>query len=187
MVDNYGMEFTRQGDATHPAVFYISISPDLIYYERFEFKLIIQPFVMPVAGNGATGSTTVQVNGTSLTNNQTTISPNPHTHTTQEHNHSLDAGVTLFTSTISNFEVWIEGIDITPYLKAQYSGSWIDGEGIFPDNGRTNYDLLKVAGFLPPWQQGTILTPGYKKIELKGNGVFNATLVNYLKYSHVNR
>ncbi|EOL50651.1 hypothetical protein [Enterococcus caccae] len=187
VVDIYGMEFTRQGDTNHPATFYISVSPDLIYYERFEFKIIVQPFAMPIGADGATGSTTVQVNETGLTVNQNTISPNPHKHTTLPHNHPLSAGVSLFTSSVSDFEVWIEGIDVTPYLKAQYNGDWIDGEGVFPVKGLSNYDLLKAVGFMPTWQRGAILTPGYKKVELKGTGVFNATLVNYLKYSHVNR
>jgi len=187
VVDIYGMEFTRQGDTNHPAVFYISVSPDLIYYERFEFKIIIQPFAMPIGGNGATGTTKIQMNETSLNVNQQTVSPNPHKHTIEPHNHSLDAGVSLFTSSVSDFEIWIEGIDITPYLKAQYNGAWINGEGVFPVKGLSNYDLLKAVGFMPTWQRGAILTPGYKKVELKGKGVFNATLVNYLKYSHVNR
>lgn len=187
VVDIYGMEFTRQGDSSHPATFYISVSPDLVYYERFEFKIIIQPFAMPIAGNGATGSANVEVNDTSLTTNGSSVSPNPHKHTTQPHNHSLDAGVSLFTSNVSDFEIWIEGIDITPVLKSQFAGKWIEGEGIFPSSDLSNYDILDAVGYLHPWQKGVILQPGYKKIELKGKGAFNATLVNYLKYSHVNR
>lgn len=187
VVDIYGMEFTRQGDTNHPAVFYVSVSPDIIYYERFEFKIVVQPFAMPIGGNGSTGSATVAIQDTALSTNGSTITPNPHSHTTAPHNHSLDAGVSLFSSSVSEFEIWIEGIDVTPYLKAQYGGDWIDGEGVFPSTGFANYDLLNVAGFLPEWQKGVLLAPGYKKVELKGKGVFNVTLVNYLKYSHVNR
>ena len=50
MEDLYGIEFTHNGDATHPATFYISVSPDLVYYERFAFKFIIEPFASSVAG-----------------------------------------------------------------------------------------------------------------------------------------
>lgn len=181
------MEFTRQGDTKHPAIFYLSVRPDLVYYERFEFKIIVQPFAMPIGGNGATGMTSVQVNESKLQMNQNMIQPNPHQHTTVAHNHSLDAGVSLFTSSVSNFEIWIEDINLTPYLKAQYDGQWIDGEGVFPEKGLKNYDILQIVGYLPSWQKGIILSSGYKKIELKGTGVFNVTLVNYLKYSHVNR
>lgn len=187
VVDMYGMEFTRQGDSEHPAAFYISVSPDLIYYERFEFKIIIQPFAMPVGGGGATGTSSVQVNGTNLAVNQNIVTPNPHSHTTEPHNHSLDAGITMFSSHISDFEIWIENHNITPYMKTFYNNEWVDGEGVFPSKGLKNYDLLEVVGIMPDWLKGTVLAPGYKKIELKGKGVYSATLVNYLKYSHVNR
>lgn len=40
-VDLYGIEIQRSGN---PAQFYISISPDLEYYERFQFKLFVQRF-----------------------------------------------------------------------------------------------------------------------------------------------
>ncbi|WP_245186805.1 hypothetical protein [Enterococcus larvae] len=187
VVDIYGMEFTRQGDTNHPAAFYISVSPDIIYYERFEFKIIVQSFAMPIAGNGMTKSADVIVNDTSLGINGTVVTPNPHEHTTVPHSHSLEAGISLVTSEVSDFEIWIEDIDITPYLKLQYPGTWIDGEGVFPSADFSNYDLLKAVGYMPAWQKGVILAPGYKKVELKGTGIFNATLVNYLKYSHVNR
>ncbi|WP_321383205.1 hypothetical protein [uncultured Enterococcus sp.] len=188
VVDMYGMEFTRQGDSEHPAAFYISVSPDIIYYERFEFKIIIQPFAMPIGGGGATGMATSQINGTNLSINQNNqIAPNPHSHTSAPHNHSLDAGITMFSSHVSDFEIWVAGYDITPYMKTFYNNEWVNGEGIFPTNGLRNYDLLKVSGIMPDWLKGTVLAPGYKKIELKGKGVFSATLVNYLKYSHVNR
>lgn len=186
VVDLYGIEYTRQGDTNTPATFYISVSPDLVYYERFEFKIIVQPFAMPIGGNGATGSTTVQINNTSLTTNGSTITPNPHNHTSNPHNHSLDAGVTLFTSSFSNFQVFIEDINITTYLQMQFP-NWINGEGVYPTTGTENYDLLKAIGLMPSWQQGILLAPGYKKVEFRANGVYNATLVNYLKYSHVNR
>jgi hypothetical protein len=185
VVDVYGMEFTRQGDSGHPATFYVSVSPDLVYYERFEFKIIIDSFAVPIAGLG-TESATVIVNDTSLSSNNDVITPNPHTHTTQSHNHSLVAGMSLVPSAVANFEIFIEDINVTPYLQSQFP-NWIDGEGVFPSPSLENYDILKAVGFMPTWQKGAILQPGYKKIELKGEGIFNATLVNYLKYSHVNR
>lgn len=55
VVDLYGVEYTRQGDNNNPASFYISISPDLVYLERFEFKLIIQPF-LSTGGSSTTGT-----------------------------------------------------------------------------------------------------------------------------------
>jgi len=171
-VDMYGTEYQRQGDTQNPATFYISITPDLIYYERFEFKIAIQPFAIPISGGA--------VSNTSLSTNGTTITPNPH-------RHNLVPGISLVSSAVEDFEVWIEDINITPFLKAQFSGAWIDGEGVFPADNLRNYDLLEVIGHLYDWQKGAILTPGYKKVELKAKGTFNAILINYVKLSHVNR
>lgn len=188
VVDLFGMEQTSQGDATHPATFWVSVSQDLVYYERFEFKIIISPFAMTVGGSGATGSNTVTVNNTSLAVSGTSITPNPHTHTTQAHNHSLEGGITMFSSSFSDLEMFIDGVNVTPYLMAQYDGAWITGEGVFPSQDLLkNYDMLKAVGYMSDWDQGRIVQPGYKKVELKANGVFNAKLVTYLKYSHTNR
>lgn len=41
MQDLYGVEYKLNGSSSDPARFYISVSPDLVYYERFAFKLII--------------------------------------------------------------------------------------------------------------------------------------------------
>lgn len=187
VVDMFGVEFQRQGDAQTPAVFYISISPDMVYLERFEFKLIFSPFSMSVGSSGATGNTAVNIGNTNLSVSGTNITPNPHTHTNTAHNHSLSSGVSLFTSNVGNVTLKVEDIDITSYLAAQYNGQWINGEGVYPSAGLDNYDLLKVAGNMQDWRQATLLQPGYKKVEISGNAPFNVTLVNYLKYSHVNR
>ena len=234
VVDIYGMEFTRQGDEGKPATFYISISPDLIYFERFEFKIIIESFKTPIATDGIrpefvrvrdteliiqdaaafnTGGTGLTVAGEGLMTNINAISPNPHTHDltpnphhhtipahghhlnpnphhheTDAHGHTIVAGMSYFKSTATNFEIWIDGdIDLTPYFKAQFPDQWIDGEGIFPEAGTANYDVLEAVGYMDESMRQRILTPGYKKIEVKGDGIFNATLVNYLKYPHVNR
>lgn len=206
VVDIYGMEFTRQGDTNNHATFYISISQDLIYYERFEFKIIIQPFVIPIAANGVNPATLavrvpeVTSNETKLSANRNNddilISPETHSHTIpmrnaevtpNPHSHTISAGITTASSTIEDFKVCIEGIDITSYLKAQYNGEWIHGEGIYPRADLSNYDILEAVGYMKECKRNKILKAGYKKIELKGTGVFNATLVNYLKYSHVNR
>ena len=48
-VDFYGYEFPRWGcSSSKPAVIGMSISQDLIYYERFEFKLVIDNFYLKI-------------------------------------------------------------------------------------------------------------------------------------------
>lgn len=202
-VDLYGIEFTRQGDSGTPAKFYISITPDMIYLERFEFKLIVQPFAS--YSNGME-TVVVDVNPTSLSTGNTSlsggssispnphnhsVSPNPHDHTTVPHTHNLTSGITLTPVTASNFRVYIEGIDVTAYLMAQY-GSWIDGEGVYPSlDINKNYDILEVAcDMMAEGRESDVnkLThAGYKEIKITGDAPFQVTLVNYLKMSNMNR
>ena len=190
VVDMYGVEFTRQGDANSPARFYISITPDLVYLERFEFKLIVHPFLSTVGGG--TGAATVAVDETSLSVSGSTITPNPHKHTTQSHTHTIVSGVTPVQVTATDFRVKIENIDVTPYLMAQYGGNWITGEGVFPslDIGK-DYDILEVASDLVGEGRNAdadkLVSSGYKAIEISANGPFGVTLVLYLKMSHMNR
>lgn len=189
VVDMYGVEYTRQGDGGSPARFYISISPDMVYLERFEFKLIIQPFVSTV--QSGTQSAVVNVNPTNLSVNNDTITPNPHDHTTDAHSHNVVAGISQVSTTASDFRVSIEGIDVTPYLAAQYD-AWISGEGVYPslEIGK-DYDILEVASDLVAEGReedaDTLVKAGYKRIEITSASPFQVTLVNYLKYSHLNR
>lgn len=209
VVDMYGVEYTRQGAANSPARFYISISPDMVYLERFEFKLIVSPFISTVGGIGATTLTASGSGGydvvtaedlASILNSDdcsslpddtggsgttTGISPNPHTH-------EVLPGITSVPVTANDFRVKVEGIDVTPYLMAQYGGEWLNGEGVYPslEIGR-DYDIIEVASDLigegRKADADKLLRSGYKAIEITAGGPFTITLVNYLKYSHLNR
>ncbi|MCL1925096.1 MAG: hypothetical protein FWF50_05885 [Defluviitaleaceae bacterium] len=339
VVDIYGQEFTRQGEKKVPASFYISISPDLIYFERFEFKVIIEGLRIPIGGlvsdnNQSIGEGIIQTSralvnvkpeglrinpsqistGESKANitiggnteeqppededeqevdaeivplganeslpqisqtphthtidigsleiiseSQPMLPPNTHSHKTEPHYHTIEmtAGVSEIAPSATSFSmwVWIEDIpeieditglierrrpgragssgntqtasnrlpamhlrvNLTPYFKAQFpnnntssqtfSGRWLDGEGIFPtealysppigdDNTSQSasgvasleaFDLLEAVAYMDDRIREKILKPGYKRFDIEGDGAFTATLVNYLKYSHVNR
>lgn len=189
VVDLNGVEYTRQGDKSTPATFYISISPDMVYMERFEFKLIVQPFASYSSG---VESATVEVDNTSLSVSGGSITPNPHSHTTQAHTHNLTEGIALSESTAGSFRVSVEGIDITAYLMAQFDGDWIDGEGVYPSlKIGQDYDILEVASDMEAEGNSsdadTLVHPGYKKVQITADAPFQVTLVNYLRYSHMNR
>ena len=189
VVDIYGTEFTRLGDVNAPARFYISVSPDMVYYHRFEFKLIIQPFTTTVSGG--TDAVVVAVDDTSLEIQNDQINPNPHKHTTQAHTHNIVTGITPTPVTATVFGVKVDGINITPYLAAQYN-DWIHGEGVWPYlDINKDYDLLQVASDLMAEgrtaEAEILLKAGYKAVEVTANGPFQVTLVLYLKYNHLNR
>lgn len=207
VTDSFGREYTRVGDRGVPAVFYISVEDDLEYWERFQFKLIVQSFVS--TGGSGTESVTVSIGDTELDNSGgvdphvvvenlylghegSGISPNPHTHISQPHAHNIIAGITLVPVTTSNFRVKIEDIDVTAYLMAQFDGQWISGEGVYPSaSDLSSYDILEVASVMAAEGKieniNKLLSPGYKKVEITSDAPFQVTLVNYLKYSHINR
>lgn len=204
VVDMYGVEYTRAGDANNPARFYISISPDMVYLERFEFKLIINPFLstggsmtsavsLTVSGGDADCITNQEIDDIVSTGSSSggggdegggSISPNPHAH-------SIVPGITSVPTTASDFRVRVEGIDVTPYLAAQY-GAWIQGQGVYPslDIGK-DYDLLEVASDMVGEGRkdlaDVITRSGYKAIEITSGSPFTCTLVLYSKFSHLNR
>lgn len=91
----------------------------------------------------------------------------------------------------SGYRVSVDGIDVSAYLAAQHNG-WIGGEGIYPSTqDGINYDLLeaacdmRAAGRIADAER--IVAPGYKRIQVSGKSLFNATLVLFLKHAHVNR
>lgn len=188
-VDLMGIEYTRQGGAGIPASFYISISPDMVYVERLEFKLIVQPFTS--TSGVSTGVTIPQLQPTELTITGGQITPNPHTHQFVGHTHGVTAGIVQTPTTASDFRVYVEGVDISAYLMAQH-GAWIDGEGVYPDlNINKNYDLLEVASDMYAEGRKTegdmLVRSGYKRVDVTSTELFSATLVLYSKISHMNR
>ena len=208
MEDLYGQPFIVYGDASSPASFYISISPDMVYLERFAFKIAIQPYQTTVSGG--TDSVTVTVDNRSLATEDASpanphkhnITPNPHNHTTRPHTHNLISGKSFVHTTSRNWEVWIAGINITPYLQEQVadiSNGWLGQktpiENIYPDtrlNELTHfYDILDVASVLDAEgriaDRDKLLAPEMKLVEIKSDAPFGVQAYLYLKLSHINR
>lgn len=197
-VDLYGIEFTKSGDKNIPATFHVSVSGDAAYLERFQFKLVIEPFMS--TGGSETSATSLSVDGgierednpqggvTVTIFNDASIDPNPH-------KHNITAGISNIPVTASDFTIECEGIDITPYLRAQVvegGWDWFDGEGVYPSTDlEQSFDLLQVACDMKAEgndeNADKILRQGWKPIKLRGSQPFSATMVVYLKYQHMNR
>lgn len=189
-VDLYGIEFNRNGSPGSPAKFRVSVSGDAAYLERFQFKIVIDSF-QSTAGS-ETSSTSVAENPDVVSGDtlilKDTLTPNPH-------KHNIVPGVATLAVTTSNFTITCNGINITHYLKAQCTEngwSWFNGEGTYPsENLEESFDLLEVAcdmkagGYEDEARQ--ILRQGWKPINLSADQPFNATMVLYLKYQHMNR
>lgn len=158
VTDINGVYYYAQGGNGVPAETRIGISRDMTYLQRFEFKLVISPFM-------GTGGMTPD------------IRPVP-----------VEA---------TRFRVLIEGVDVSPYLAAQYDG-WVRGAGIWPseDIGEM-YDLLEVAcDMWSEYQNGDssayerykkIAGPGYKKVQVVGNDLFSSAIQLWCKFGNSNR
>lgn len=202
MEDLYGVCFSSNGDARNPATFYISLSPDYVYLERFAFKFVIKPFTSSVAGASG-GSLTISdtLLTPSATQDATTgdisvgITPNPHSHTVSGSIGSLEYGTTQIGTTSTNWHIKIAGVDITAYLIAQHDGEWINGEGVFPNGALVGkngfYDILEVCDVLTDEgkdaERDAILASEFKKVEIISDAPFGCDCYLYLKYPNLNR
>lgn len=208
MEDLYGVCFSSNGDANTPATFYVSLSPDYVYLERFAFKFVIKPFSSSVAGvSGGSltiGDTTLTVsagedyiiNGTStLADTADGITPNPHNHSASGSLGGINYGVSQISTTSTNWHVLIGGVDITAYLIAQHDGQWINGQGIFPNanlgHPKDFYDILEVCDVMTDegkiTERDAILSSAFKKVEISSDAPFGLDAYLYLKYPHSNR
>lgn len=219
MEDLYGVSHSANGDAQHPATFYISLSPDYTYLQRFAFKLVIKPFsstVSGVSGGGSmrVGETTLEsesgshvIAGTSTLDDGLGITPNPHTHDVSGSIGDVDYGIKRISTSSANWEIHIDGVDITDYLIEQHDGYWIDGEDVYPTNDLDDdianfYDILDVASMMQAEideatdpdekealqsRQSKILRRGFKKVEIFSDAPFAVDAYLYLKYANINR
>ncbi len=174
VVDLFGIDISRQSKPSRhasgkdEATLYVSVSSDLVYYERFQFKIYIE-------------DTTAQ-------------------------NFQIIARANVESST-GDYEP--QEIDLTPYLKAQQDGEWIDGENwdnqnynmawpnnsdvvqATPEEPPNAYDILDVASTM--YAEGkneeadALLRPGLKQFFVRAESGFYAAMILYLKYSHLNR
>lgn len=206
MEDLYGVCFTSNGDANNPATFYVSLSPDYVYLERFAFKFVIKPYASTVAGasgsggGGTSGLTSLAIESEIDSGTSTlveSIDPNPHAHSDSGGSVTInvDYGIHEINTTSTNWRVRVAGIDITPYLIAQHDGEWINGEGVFPNGELVGkgcfYDILEVCDVLTDegkiTEREAILASAFKKVEIVSDAPFGLDAYVYVKYPHNNK
>lgn len=212
MEDLYGICFSANGDASHPAKFYISLSPDYVYLQRFAFKLVLRPFTSSVSGVSGSGSMTIGetsltgsgggesiISGTStLEESSGSVSPNPHTHSASGSIGGLSYGIKQIASSSTAWSMRIDGVDITDYLCEQQGvDSLFDqGEGIYPKSASSldiedMYDILDVVSVMiaegKDEDAEKVIRSGFKPVEIYGNQPFGIDAYLYCKYSNLNR
>lgn len=216
MEDLYGVCFSSNGDASHPARFYISLSPDYVYLQRFAFKFVIKPYRSTVSGVSGDGSLEIDETSLSVSVNETSdvisgtstladtasgsVTPNPHKHTATGDLGGLSYGVKEIDTASTDWMVKVSGVDITPYLKEQQgidpSDPLFDGEGVYPnrelkEDVENFYDILDVASVM--YAEGEtenaeeLLKSEFKAVEIYSNQPFGVDAYVYVKYCMLNR
>lgn len=200
IVELYGIPYIGFGDADHPAEISIAISPGLVYYEQYAFKVEIAPFLSTT--KATTGSATVDVNSATVSS-----TPSSHDHTTKAHTHSLTGGVELTQPTSGKYGFKIEGVDMKPYFMADQdydyvnndsNSNFIDGAGVFPseelddeDSGGNYYDVLAALGDMRADGKEDdavkVEKGGWKTISISVPGPCMVILHPFIKYSVLNR
>ena len=203
--DLYGVPFGGQSDSDNAVKFYISVSPDLVYFLRFQFKLHIQSYKSSVTGvsgsSGTISGTQLEVDPIILNNTSTAkthidgVKPNSHTHSFEGGSGSVEYGSHSISTSSDTFTIKINGVNVTDYLIAQHEGEWIDGEGVYPNKQNIDnddfYDIMAVATEL--YNEGNdddadkLLKPGFKLVEIASDAKFRATMYLYCKYSVTGR
>jgi len=117
------------------------------------------------------------------------IIPNPHSHTSPPHSHVIQSGVSSVPSTATGFRLYINSVDVTVAFQVEYPSMWITGSGIFPSQSiNLNFDILRIMTLLTPEQRDNILQSHHLQFRLESQeGFFQAKLIMYIKYSHINR
>lgn len=102
---------------------------------------------------------------------------------------SFKLDLTITAST--NIYIELDGVNITPYVLDKISLP-ITSSGIYPSSTLENdFDILKVAGDLKligrTEDSNKLVAQGLKKLVISGDGLSEATLISYIKYSNLNR
>lgn len=175
ITDINGTELWDYGDAGVPASFEFFLPPDLREFMRYEIRLRIKHFRMPISNSPGSGETNLTITGNEEDGYR--VNPNPHSH-------PVEASVSEVDSAPSDFTLTINDVDFTEEAKATFT-EWPSGFGSFPENG--TFDFKQLAENVANWKRGVLLAQGVKRVKIGSNDLFECRLVLYLKYSHKGR
>lgn len=167
VVDLYGVDFYREShltsDGEHLASIWVSISPDLVYYERFQFKLYI----------ANTEATDFKVKVRTDVKND-------------DGSYDKDKKIDITPYLIAQENgAWITGASEYPYPTDDV------GEEPDPSKPAKSYDMLEVISDMYAEGKDNYATalerPEFKRFQIVADKPFSVALILYLKYSHLNR
>lgn len=173
VVDLFGVDIARQSGGDGKARYYVSISADLVYYMRFQFKVYIETPVEHSKLNNfkiIIKNARVEQDGMYVKQD---IDLTPY----------LKAQITNDDGTM---EEWIDGDND---YKAWPNNNIPDEEvSSSPANA---YDILEVASMMyaegKPELAEAVIRPEFKTFQFEADGEFFGAMILYLKYSHLGR
>ena len=169
VVDLYGVDISRDSNSRNEAVMYVSVSFDLIYYMRFQFKVYIE----------TDSATQFQILVRSKVYNEDT-----------EKYQLKNIDITPYLIAQQDGE-WIDGErkDSAGYTLAWPSNGLPEDED--SDSPPNAYDVLEVIDMMraegKEYEAQALERAEYKPFIIKANAPFFAAMSLYLKYSHVGR
>lgn len=169
VVDLFGIDLSRISSPSkkeagkEDAVLYVSVSSDLIYYERFQFKIYIDD----TTATDFQIIAWIKVEKSADEYEWEEFDLTPYL-IEQEDGEWIDGE--------NGGNAWPNNSDI------------VDTD---PDEPPNAYDVLDVASTLEAEGKReyaeALLRPGFRKFYVRANGSFFAAMILYLKYSHLNR
>lgn len=206
VTDDFDKEYECIGDKNSRGRIYLAISPDMVYIERWEFKVIVQPFTVPLSTESTSLSPVtltidpieIETPSKKLEIKDGKISPESHTHpkitirpriVPETHTHIPQAGITTVPSSFGNLKIYLDGRDFTEAFKSQYKDQgWIDKDGIYPDASMEHrYNILEALDTLPKDKVSDYLKQGYHTLEFEADSLFSIKIREFKKYSFTNR
>lgn len=170
VVDLFGMDISRYSNENNETLMYVSVSADLIYYMRFQFKVYIETTHTLNNFKIYVVSKVEQPDGTYV-KERIDITPYLQAQITDDDGTPLQ---------------WINGDNDG---KAWPNNRTVDEDD--PDATGNAYDLLEVASMMraegETEKAAAIERAEFKTIVMKADNDFFAAMILYLKYSHLGR
>jgi len=169
MEDLYGVMFSKDSveeDGEHSVKFYVSLSPDYVYLQRFAFKLIIERKEGDVPPSGDEEAWSFSVDGVDITD-----------YLMEQHDGAWIDGAGIYPT--SDLDEVVEEDNEPNFYDILDVASLMQTEIDEEDDPDEREALQK--------QQTKVLRRGFKPVEIKSEAPFHCDAYLYVKFNHVNR
>lgn len=169
MEDLYGVMFSKDSvekDGEHTATFYVSLSPDYVYLQRFAFKLIIERKEGDVPPSGDEEAWSFSVDGVDITD-----------YLMEQHDGAWIDGAGIYPT--SDLDEVVEEDNEPNFYDILDVASLMQTEIDEEDDPDEREAMQK--------RQTKVLRRGFKPVVIKSEAPFHCDAYLYVKFNHINR